>query len=108
MLRPSGNRKIPPKAWADRGGSFQPSVTCMPLMRWTIRSPPTPVPYSFQQRQRAKRNLSNGILGASLSQVSQSTVCAEASMGGGYTQAPLGSLRPRLSSTISMSPMAPA
>src|SRR6266567_1419356 len=107
MLRPSFQRKMPPKAEAERGGSFHPSVTSMPLIKWTIRSPPTPVPYSFQHRQRAKRNLSKGILGASFSQVSQSTVWGEASGGGGYSQAPLGSFRPKLSSTISTSPMAP-
>ena len=80
--------------------SFQPSVTSMPLIRWTIRSPPTPVPYSFQQRQRAKRYLLNGIFGASLSQVSQSRFCGERSGGGGYSHAPVGSLRPSVSSTI--------
>ncbi len=49
---------------AERGASFQPSVTSMPLIRWTIRSPPTPVPYSFQQRQRAKRYWVEGDLGS--------------------------------------------
>src|ERR1035441_3504868 len=95
MLRPSFQRKMPPNDEADRGISFQPSVTSMPLSRCTIRSPPTPVPYSFQQRQRAKRNLSSGIFGASFNQVSQSSVCGERSSGGGYSQAPVGSLRPR-------------
>ncbi len=108
MLRPSGQRKMPPRAWALRGISFQPSVFCMPLSRWTIRSPPTPVPYSFQQRQRAKRRLLKGILGASLSQVSQSRFSGERSGGGGYSQAPVGSLRPRVSSTISTSPITPS
>src|SRR6476469_3629047 len=107
MLRPSFQRKIPPSAEADRGGSFQPSVYGIPLIRWTIRSPPTPVPYSFQHRQRAKRYLSNGIFGASFSHVSQSTFCKERSNGGGYCQAPLGLFRPRLNSTISTTPMAP-
>src|ERR1035438_10595123 len=107
MLRPSFQRKMPPNAEAERGASFQPSVKSMPLIRWTIRSPPTPVPYSFQQRQRAKRYLSKGILGASFSQVSQSRLAGERSSGGGYSQAPVGSLRPKVSSTISTTPMAP-
>src|SRR5690242_3172425 len=101
MLRPSFQRKIPPRADAERGGSFHPRVNIMPLSRWTIRSPPTPVPYSFQQRQRAKWSLLNGILGASFSHVSQSRVSGDTSKGGGYSQAPVGSLRPKLSSTIS-------
>src|ERR1039458_2030391 len=104
---PSFQRKMPPNAEAERGASFQPSVKSMPLIRWTIRSPPTPVPYSFQQRQRAKRYLSKGILGASFSQVSQSRLAGERSSGGGYSQAPVGSLRPKVSSTISTTPMAP-
>src|SRR5690242_8325816 len=106
MLRPSFHRKIPPSADADRGGSFQPSVYSIPLSRWTIRSPPTPVPYSFQHRQRANRYLSSGILGASLSHVSQSTFWGERSSGGGYCHAPLGLFLPKLNSTISISPMA--
>src|SRR5579884_3380326 len=105
MLRPSFQRKMPPSACADRGGSFQPSVYIIPLIRCTIRSPPTPVPYSRQQRQRAKRYLSNGIFGASFSHVSQSMVSGEASKGGGYSQAPVGSLRPSESSTCSISPI---
>src|SRR5664279_6332225 len=72
-----------------------------------MRSPPTPVPYSFQQRQRAKRSALNGILGASFSQVSQSRVAVDRSVGGGYSQAPVGSFRPRVISTCSISPIAP-
>ena len=94
-------------AVADRGTSFHPSVNIMPLTRCTIRSPPTPVPYSFQQRQRAKRSALNGILGASFSHVSQSSVVVDRSVGGGYSQAPVGSLRPRVISTCSISPIDP-
>src|SRR5580658_2894664 len=108
MLRPSFQRKMPPSAEAERGASFQPSVNNMPLMRCTIRSPPTPVPYSLQQRQRAKRYLSKATLGASFSHVSQSRLAGERSKGGGYSHAPVGLLRPNVSSTISTSPMAPS
>src|SRR5271165_6419088 len=108
MLRPSFHRKIPPSAEADCGGSFHPSVYSIPLIRCTIRSPPTPVPYSRQHLQRANRMGSNGIFGASFSHVSQSRFCGERSSGGGYCHAPLGSLRPRESSTNSTSPMAPS
>src|SRR5262245_61267217 len=75
----------------------------MPLTRCTNRSPATPVPYSFQQRQRA--NVfgevlgSQGRLGTSPCQVSQSKLLRERSAGGGYTAAPVGSLRPREPST---------
>src|SRR5579864_8591874 len=98
---------MPPIAVAERGISFQPSVTSMPLMRCTIRSPATPVPYALQQRQRAKCKGLNGTLGASLSHVSQSRFCRERSGGGGYSHAPVGSFRPSVSSTISTSPIAP-
>src|SRR5581483_7695879 len=94
MLRPSGHRLMPPNADADRGASFHPSVYSMPLIKCTIKSPPTPVPYSFQQRHLAKRFASKGIFGASLSHVSQSMVSGEASNGGGYSHAPVGELRP--------------
>src|SRR5664280_2217358 len=107
MFLPSFQRKIPPSAVADLGASFHPSVNIIPLIRWTIRSPPTPVPYSFQQRQRANRSLLNGIFGASLSQVSQSRLPGDKSGGGGYSQAPVGSLRPSVISTCSISPIAP-
>src|SRR5260370_23399041 len=72
MLRPSGKRKIPPRAIAFFGGAFQPSMKFMPLTRWTRRSPARPVPYSFQQRQRAKILGLKGTLGTSPCQVSQS------------------------------------
>src|SRR5215471_21832306 len=79
----------------------------IPLTRCTSRSPATPVPYSFQQRQRAKRLASNSCLGAVPSHVSQSRVCGETSGGGGYSHAPVGSLRPREPSTRVKSPIVP-
>src|SRR5467141_15384 len=98
MLRPSGKRRIPPRAIAFFGGAFQPSMKIIPLTRWTRRSPARPVPYSFQQRQRAKYlgelSGSHGRLVASPCQVSQSKLARERSGGGGYSQAPVGSLRP--------------
>ncbi len=66
----------------------------MPLIKWTSRSPATPVPYSFQQRQRAKIRGSNARLGTVPCHVSQSRFCGERSVGGGYSHAPVGSLRP--------------
>src|SRR5437764_1257059 len=107
MLRPSFHRRMPPKAEADRGASFQPSVNSIPLSRWTIRSPPTPVPYSFQQRQRAKRSGLSGILGAPLSHLSQSRFDGDRFGGNGYCQAPFGLFLPYVSSTISISPIVP-
>ena len=50
-------------AIARLGASLMPSTYCMPLTRWTSRSPATPVPYSFQQRQRAKHQGIEGPLG---------------------------------------------
>ena len=79
----------------------------MPLIRWTSRSPATPVPYSFQQRQRAKVNGSKGFFGTVPCQVSQSRVCGDRSGGGGYSQAPVGSLRPSVASIRLRSPIAP-
>src|SRR5262249_13606498 len=107
MLRPSGKRRMPPRAMARRGGSLQPSMYIMPLTRWTSRSPATPVPYSFQQRQRAKIFGSNGRFGTSFCQVSQSSVCGERSGGGGYCHAPVGSFRPSEPSTRVSSPTMP-
>src|ERR1700674_4087098 len=71
----------------------------MPLTRWTRRSPATPVPYSFQHRQRAKILGLKGTLGTAPCQVSQSRLAGERSGGGGYSQAPVGSLRPSEPST---------
>src|SRR6267378_916846 len=103
MLRPSLKRRISPRAMARLGGSFQPSMKIMPLTRWTRRSPATPVPYSFQQRQRAKylgeASGSQGRLVASPCHVSQSKLARERPGGGGYSHAPLGSLRPSEPST---------
>src|SRR3974390_583569 len=107
MLRPSFQRTIPPVAKARDGAWLSPATNIMPLTRCTIRSPATPVPYSFQQRQRAKVTGSNGFLGAAPSQVSQSKLSDARPGGGGYSQAPVGSLRPSESSTDSNSPMAP-
>jgi len=70
------------------------------LIRCTIRFPPTPVPYSRQQRHRAKRFGSNSTFGASFNHVSQSRFWGERSGGGGYTHAPFGLLRPSVSSTF--------
>src|SRR5439155_26847554 len=103
MLRPSLKRRISPRAMARLGGSFQPSMKFMPLTRWTRRSPASPVPYSFQQRQRAKylgdMSGSHGRFVASPCQVSQSKLASDRSGGGGYTHAPVGSLRPSEPST---------
>ena len=77
-------------------------------MACTIRSPATPVPYSFQHRQRAKMLGSKGRLGTSPCQVSQSRFAGERSGGGGYCQAPVGSLRPSEPSTSAMSPIVPS
>ena len=94
-------------AMARLGASLMPSTYCIPLTRWTSRSPATPVPYSFQQRQRAKISGSKSRLGTVPCQVSQSRVCGERSVGGGYSQAPVGSLRPSEPSTSIRSPSTP-
>src|SRR5260370_36773538 len=83
----------------------------MPLTRCTSRSPATPVPYSFQQRQRAKylgeACGSQGRLVAAPCQVSQSKFSGERSGGGGYSHAPVGSLRPSEASTKVRAPRMP-
>src|ERR1700692_3502264 len=79
----------------------------MPLTRCTSKSPATPVPYSLQQRQRAKSLGSNSRFGTVPCQVSQSTVCGDKSGGGGYSQAPVGSLRPSEPSTRFSLPIMP-
>src|SRR5712664_1376656 len=111
MLRPSFQRRMPPVERTRLGGSLRPSMNIMPLTRCTSRSPATPVPYSFQQRQRAKYfgdiSGSQDLCGAVPCQVSQSTVFGERSKGGGYSHAPVGSLRPSEPSTIIRSPMVP-
>src|SRR5271165_5575451 len=107
MLRPSFQRTMPPVAKAREGAWLRPATNIMPLTRCTMRSPATPVPYSFQQRQRAKVMGSKAFLGAVPSQVSQSKLSGERPGGGGYSHAPVGSLRPRESSTQMRSPMAP-
>src|SRR5262249_11037964 len=89
------------------GGSLMFKMNIMPLMRWTSRSPANPVPYSFQQRQRAKMLGSNVRLGTVPCQVSQSKFCGERSNGGGYSQQPVGSLRPSQPSTSMSWPKAP-
>src|ERR1700690_1411258 len=98
---------MPPKAEARLGASLIPRTNCMPLMGGTPKSPATPVPYSFQEGQRANRNGSNGFFGAVPSQVAQSRFSGDKSAGGGYSQAPVGSLRPKLPSIRLSSPIAP-
>src|SRR5436190_4811190 len=107
MLRPSFHRRMPPTALACLGGALTPTMNIMPLTRWTSRSPATPVPYSFQQRHRAKILGSNARLGTVPCQVSQSRFLGERSGGGGYSHAPLGSLRPSQPSTSIRSPSVP-
>src|SRR5260370_38745681 len=87
-----------PKADARLGASLIPRTNCIPLSKWTSKSPARPVPYSFQQRQRANRKGSNGFFGAVPSQVSQSRFSGDKSAGGGYSHAPVGSFRPSLPS----------
>src|ERR1700675_599974 len=98
---------MPPKAEARLGASLIPITNCIPLSKWTSKSPARPVPYSLQQRHRANRYGSNGFFGAVPSHVSQSKYSGDKSAGGGYSQAPVGSLRPKLPSTRLSSPMAP-
>src|SRR5205085_12099356 len=96
-----------PTAATCLGGLWPPTIKLMRVMRWTSSSPATPVPYSFQQRQRAKMFGSNGRFGTSFCQVSQSSVCDDRSGGGGYSHAPVGSLRPFQPSTSVSSPSTP-
>src|SRR5260370_26040095 len=109
MFRPSFQRRMPPVDMTRLGGSLMPSMNMMPLTRWTSRSPASPGPYSFQQRQRAKylgdMSGSQGRLVASPCQVSQSKLARERSGGGGYSHAPVGSLRPSEPSTRVRVPM---
>src|SRR2546430_5229254 len=77
MLRPSFQRRMPPTALACLGGALIPTMYIIPLTRCTSRSPATPVPYSFQQRHRAKMNGSNGRLGTVPCHVSQSRFLGE-------------------------------
>src|SRR5437773_1122133 len=84
MLRPSFHRRMPPTALACLGGALIPTMNIMPLTRWTSRSPATPVPYSFQQRHRAKILGSNARLGTVPCQVSQSRFLGESSGGGAF------------------------
>src|SRR5436190_18963245 len=107
MLRPSFQRRMPPTALACLGGALIPTMYIIPLTRCTSRSPATPVPYSFQQRHRAKMNGSNGRLGTVPCHVSQSTLLGERSGGGGYSHAPVGSLRPSQPSMSIRSPSVP-
>src|SRR6266480_1845213 len=85
-----------------------PSMNIIPLIRWTSKSPATPVPYSFQQRHRAKMIGLKGFFGeTSPCQVSQSRFAGERSNGGGYCQAPQESLRPIHPYTSIKSPREP-
>src|SRR5256886_16787762 len=76
-----------------------------------IRRPPrsTLFPYTtlFRSRQRAKMSGSNGRLGTVPCHVSQSRFLGERSGGGGYSHAPVGSLRPSQPSTSIRSPSVP-
>src|SRR6202035_5137616 len=63
--------------------------------------------YSFQQRQRAKIFPSNARFGTVPCHVSQSRFDGERSGGGGYSHAPVGSLRPRDPSTSVRVPIVP-
>src|SRR5438477_13012771 len=99
MLRPSFQRRMPPTALACLGGALIPSMNIIPLTKCTSRSPATPVPYSFQQRHRAKMKGSNERLGTVPCHVSQSRFLGERSGGGGYYHAPEGSMRTNQPST---------
>src|SRR5439155_1061979 len=66
--------RLPPIAIGRFGGWLMPVTYCIPLIRWTSKSPATPVPYSFQQRQRANIRGSNARLGTLPCQISQSRV----------------------------------
>src|SRR6202171_3104451 len=107
MLRPSFQRRIPPDAVARLGGSLMFRTYIIPLTRWTSKSPASPVPYSFQQRQRAKMFGLKSTLGTVPCQVSQSRFEGERSGGGGYSHAPVGSLRPSEPSTKVRVPIVP-
>ena len=108
MLRPSFQRKMPPSADAERGG-FVPAQREQHAAEQVdhqiaaharaVFLPAAPAREAVLRRRessarRSARYPSRGSAG-------------ERSNGGGYSQAPVGSLRPRLSSTISTSPMAP-
>src|ERR1043165_4524352 len=107
MLRPSGQRLTPPTDMACVGGRFMSVLEIIPLTRGTSRSPATPVPYSFHDRQRAKIFGSSGRFGTRPCHVSQSRFCSERSGGGGYSHAPVGSFRPSQPSTNIRLPIAP-
>src|ERR1700739_2994597 len=98
---------MPPNAETRFGTSLIPNTNCMTLMSCRSKSPATPVPYSRQQRQRAKTFGSRGRLGVVPSHVSQSRLVRDKSGGGGYSQAPVGLFLPREASTMLNSPMAP-
>src|ERR1700679_3977001 len=98
---------MPPNAETRWGISLIPRTACIPLIRCTSKSPATPVPYSFQQRERAKANGLKGFFDAVPSHVSQSKFSADKSGGGGYSHAPVGSLRPKGASTRLNGPIAP-
>ena len=91
MLRPSFQRRMPPVDMACFGGSLMPSMNIMPLTRWTSRSPATPVPYSFQQRQRAKmQRIERSLRARRPAMCPSRAFCGERSGGGGYCHAPVG------------------
>src|SRR5258708_39411247 len=104
MLRRSFHRRIPPIVIARLGASFELRTNIIPLTKCTSRSPATPAPYSFQQRQRANISVLKGRLGTVPCQVTHSRVCGERPGGGGYSYAPVCSLRPSPPPPIIRSP----
>src|SRR2546421_8059239 len=98
---------MPPIHTACRGASLRQKKNIIPRRGRQRRPPATPVPYSFQQRQRANAYGSNAFFGAVPCQVSQSRVAGDRSGGGGYSHAPVGSFLPSHPSTNIMSPSIP-
>src|SRR6266542_2674908 len=83
---------MPPLDTTDFGAVTSMN-SCSPLSMCTNRSVATPPEYSHQQRQRKKILGSYAFLGEGPMNRCQSTVCALASGGIGYTHAPSGLLR---------------
>src|SRR5204862_6940406 len=83
------------------------SILIVPFTMKKGSYPATPVPYSFQQRQRANAYGANAFFGAVPCQVSQFRVAGGRSGGGGYSHAPVGSSLPSHPSTNIMSSSIP-